>query len=79
MFVFPTPPSFSASGGGNHLLLFQHRLGFCLSCQRHGKDPYAYMRDVLTRLPKMTNSDNLSALTPANWQPQESKPLVAVG
>ena len=40
-----------------------------VSCQRHGKDPLAYMRDVLTRLPKMTNQDNLDALTPANWQP----------
>ena len=40
-----------------------------VSCQRHGKDPYAYLRDVLTRLPQMTNQDDLSALTPARWQP----------
>jgi hypothetical protein len=40
-----------------------------VSCQRHGKDPLAYLRDVLTRLPAMTNQDDLSALTPANWSP----------
>jgi len=40
-----------------------------VSCQRHGKDPLAYLRDVLTRLPAMTNQDDLAALTPARWQP----------
>jgi hypothetical protein len=40
-----------------------------VSCQRHRKDPFAYLRDVLTRLPAMTNQDDLSALTPAHWQP----------
>ncbi len=40
-----------------------------VSCQRHGKDPHAYLRDVLTRLPRMTNHDDLDPLTPANWQP----------
>ena len=39
-----------------------------VSCQRHGKDPLAYLRDVLTRLPTMTNQDDLTALTPARWQ-----------
>ncbi|HVU17414.1 MAG TPA: transposase domain-containing protein [Candidatus Didemnitutus sp.] len=40
-----------------------------VSCQRQRKDPYAYLRDVLTRLPAMTNQDDLVALTPANWRP----------
>ena len=40
-----------------------------VSCQRHKKDPLAYLRDVLTRLPAMTNQDDLGALTPARWQP----------
>jgi len=40
-----------------------------VSCQRFGHDPHAYLRDVLTRLPAMTNQDDLSALTPANWRP----------
>ena len=40
-----------------------------VSCQRHRKDPLAYLRDVLTRLPQMTTRDDLTVLTPANWQP----------
>jgi transposase len=40
-----------------------------VSCQRHGKDPLAYLRDVLRRLPAMTTKDDLAALTPAAWQP----------
>lgn len=40
-----------------------------VSCQRHRKDPLAYLRDVLTRLPQMTNRDDLTVLTPANWKP----------
>jgi hypothetical protein len=40
-----------------------------VSCQRLGKDPLAYLRDVLNRLPTMTNQDDLAALTPARWQP----------
>ena len=40
-----------------------------VSCQRHGKDPLAYLRDVLRRLPTMTNQDDLAPLTPALWQP----------
>jgi transposase len=40
-----------------------------VSCQRCGVDALAYLRDVLTRLPAMTNQDDLAALTPARWQP----------
>jgi hypothetical protein len=40
-----------------------------VSCERHGKDPLAYLRDVLTRLPAMTNQDDISMLTLANWRP----------
>jgi transposase len=40
-----------------------------VSCQRRGIDPLAYMQDVLSRLPGMTNQDDLGALTPARWQP----------
>ena len=47
-----------------------------VSCQRHGKDPSVYLRDMLTRLPRMTNRDDLGALTPARWQPPE---LVEIG
>ncbi|MGD1032667.1 MAG: transposase domain-containing protein [Opitutaceae bacterium] len=40
-----------------------------MSCQRHGHDPLAYLRDVLTRLPALTNQFDLDALTPVNWKP----------
>jgi transposase len=40
-----------------------------VSCRRHGIDPLAYLRDVLTRLPTLTNRDDLRALTPARWRP----------
>lgn len=35
------------------------------SCRRHGIDPLLYLSDVLTRLPTMTNRDDLSALLPS--------------
>ena len=41
-------------------------------CQRHGKDPLAYLKDLLTRLPRMTNRDDLRLLTPRLWQPATS-------
>jgi hypothetical protein len=40
-----------------------------LSCIRHGKEPLAYLRDVLSRLPSFTNQDDLGPLLPSNWQP----------
>jgi transposase len=40
-----------------------------LSCKHHGKDPLAYLRDVLTRLPTMSNQDDLDPLLPSNWTP----------
>jgi transposase len=36
---------------------------------RAGHDPEAWLADVLTRLPQMTNQDDLSVLLPCNWQP----------
>ena len=40
-----------------------------VSCQRHGKDPLAYLKDILTRLPAMSNQDDLRPLTPSQWRP----------
>jgi len=40
-----------------------------VSCQRRQLDPFAYLKDVLTRLPALTNQDDLSLLTPAKWKP----------
>ncbi len=36
------------------------------SCRRRGIDPYAYLKDVLTRLPKLTNHQ-VPEVTPAAW------------
>jgi transposase len=36
------------------------------SCRRRGLDPYAYLRDVLTRLPQMTNRQ-IADVTPEAW------------
>lgn len=39
-----------------------------VSCQRHGIDPLAYLRDALARLPAMTTKDDLGPLLPSRWQ-----------
>jgi transposase len=36
------------------------------SCRRRGQDPYTYLRDVLTRLPHMTNHQ-IPEVTPQAW------------
>ncbi|MEI9997692.1 MAG: transposase domain-containing protein [Verrucomicrobiota bacterium] len=35
-------------------------------CRRRGLDPYAYLRDILTRLPMATNWQ-IKELTPEAW------------
>lgn len=45
------------------------------SCRRRGLDPSAYLRDVLTRLPHMTNWQ-IKDVTPENWG-KKSIPLKA--
>lgn len=42
-----------------------------VSCQRHGIDPFAYLKDVFSRLPSMTNQHDMSALLPEKWKPVE--------
>lgn len=42
------------------------------SCRRHEINSHDYLRDVLTRLPAMTNQDDLSALLPSKWKPTSS-------
>jgi transposase len=46
------------------------------SCRRRGIDPLAYMRDVLTRLPK-TNSSQVATLTPEAWAKAQHQPPAA--
>ena len=47
--------------------------------RRAGGDPYRYLKDVLTRLPAMTNQDDLRAFLPRNWlaaHPQQTSKVV---
>ncbi|MBS3936799.1 MAG: transposase domain-containing protein [Sulfuritalea sp.] len=44
-------------------------LSFIESAKFHGLNPYAYLRDVLTRLPS-ANAHDLDALLPDAWQPR---------
>jgi transposase/regulator of replication initiation timing len=37
------------------------------NCRLHGVEPYAYLKDVLERLPTTTNQE-VAQLTPLNWQ-----------
>ena len=37
------------------------------NCRLHGVEPYAYLKDVLERLPRTTNQE-VAQLTPLNWQ-----------
>ena len=41
--------------------------------RRHGRDPFAYLRDVLTRLPALP-ADRLDELLPDRWQPAAAAP-----
>lgn len=50
------------------------------SCRRRGIEPYAYLREVLTRLPHLTNRQ-IPDIIPAAWgeKPrQRAQPLSAV-
>lgn len=40
------------------------------SCGNRGIDPHAYIKDVLTRLPTMTNRQ-IAEITPAAWAKQK--------
>ena len=44
------------------------------NCRLHGVEPYTYLKDVLTRLPRCTNKD-VAQLTPQRWQESRSAAL----
>jgi transposase len=54
----------SENGGKTMAILFS----VVSSCQRHGHDPFVYLRDVLERLPGLPK-DRLSELLPDRWSP----------
>jgi len=53
----------SANGGRTAAVLFS----FTSTCHRLGIEPWAYLQDVLTRLPR-TSAEQLSDLLPDRWQ-----------
>ena len=57
----------SDNGGYTAAVLFT----FTTTCRRHDLDPFAYLRDVFTRLPALAN-DRLDELLPDRWQPVRS-------
>jgi transposase len=57
----------SAAGGQTMATLFS----VVSSCQRHGHDPFVYLRDVLTRLPELPK-ERLGELLPDRWKPAET-------
>lgn len=44
------------------------------SCRAHGVEPYAYLKDVLTRLPSMTNHQ-IPTITPKAWAAARKEPI----
>jgi hypothetical protein len=67
--------------GGIGVVAGGHRLGgraaivYTLigACKRHSVDPFAYLRDVLSRLPSHC-IQNLAALFPQNWKASQDAP-----
>ena len=45
------------------------------NCRMHGVEPFAYLKDLLERLPVMTNQDSLDQLTPLAWKKAREKSL----
>jgi hypothetical protein len=45
------------------------------NCRIHGVEPHSYLKDLLERLPTMTNQDKLDDLTPLNWKKTREKSL----
>jgi transposase len=58
-----------SDNGGRAAAIF---FSLIVSCKRHGLDPFAYLRDILTRLPAIlptATPEELAELLPHRWQP----------
>ena len=64
----------SENGGKTMAVLFS----VVSSCQRHGHDPFVYLRDVLERLPSLPH-DRLAELLPDRWSPPKPAERLARG
>jgi transposase len=58
-----------AEAGGRSAIIYT----IIESCRRRGLDPFAYLRDIFTRLPSATNWQ-IKDLTPAAWARAQSRP-----
>ena len=54
----------SENGGKTMAVLFS----VVSSCERHGHDPFVYLRDVLERLPTLPK-ERVAELLPDHWTP----------
>jgi len=61
-------PFFGSDGGGKTAAVLR---SFIASCKRCGVEPFAWFRDVLSRIPTHSIT-RLSELLPHNWQPASS-------
>jgi len=59
----------SAEAGTRNAVVFT----LVQNCRMHGVNPYEYLKDVLERLPRMTNQDRLDQLTPLQWKQAREK------
>lgn len=57
----------SENGGKTMAVLFS----VVSSCQRNGHDPFAYLRDVLERIPDLPK-ERLAELLPDRWSPSKA-------
>jgi hypothetical protein len=48
------------------------------NCRLHGVEPYAYLKDVLERLPRTTNQQ-VAQLTPRNWKQSRTQTVRPTG
>lgn len=55
----------SPQAGGRGAIIYS----VLITCQRFGVDPHDYLRDVLTRVPAMSNQADYTQLMPQNWKP----------
>lgn len=64
----PTPLFCGSDGGGRAAAIF---FSLIVSCKRHHIDPFAYLHDILIRLPAILSTstpEELTAWLPHRWQ-----------
>lgn len=57
----------SPNAGGRSAIIYS----VLITCQKFGVGPHDYLRDVLSRLPCMSNQDDITCLMPHCWRPKQ--------